>query len=154
MSREEEDRFETLADRVLRLELLVLRLVGEKADETDAEFIEMKPGGEFSADYDSNTRTTSFSVLRDDRTVILKVSTVVDDKDQKGHEESSIVYGIYGPSLKRVRAGWRGERAYDTSERTVSNATVEDLIAALQWLIGKAEMPPKAVASDGGAEKA
>ena len=153
MTREDEARFAALTARVTLLELLVARLsrASREPDKesscAEAEIIEMKPGGEFSVDYDPDTRTTTLSVRRADRDLDLEIRTVV-DKDQKGREESTLVYGLYGPSLKRAHAGWRGELANDSVKRSVSNATVEELIIALQWLLGNGEMSPSAVPAD------
>ena len=156
MTREDEARFEALAARVTLLELLLARLSragrehNEGSHSVEDEVVEMQPGGAFSVDYDPDTRTTTLSARRDDRDIDLKVRTVVDE-DRKGRQESTIVYGLYGPSLKRVHAGWRGVLANDTVERRVSNATVEELIIALQWLLGNGEMSPSA-APDGDVE--
>lgn len=150
MTREDEARFEALTARITVLELLIARLsrAGRAHDEgpdgVEDEIIAMKPDGEFSVNYDPDTRTTTLSVRRDDRDIDLEIRTVVDE-DQKGREESTIVYGLYGPSLKRVHAGWRGDLANDSVQRSVSNATAEELIIALQWLLGKGEMSPSAV---------
>lgn len=153
MTREDEDRFEALAARVTLLEILIASLSragrepSEGSHRVEDEVVEMQPGGEFSVDYDPETRTTTLSVRRDDRDIDLEIRTVV-GKDQKGREESTIVYGLYGPSLKRAHAGWRGEFANDSVKRSVSNATVEELIIALQWLLGNGAMSPSAVPAD------
>jgi hypothetical protein len=111
--------------------------------------------GEFLVDYDVNTDTTLFNVMRGDRSVTLYVHPIVDADQHLIRTESSITYGLYGPSLKRVRDGFRGELACDTSERVLPNATVEDLIVALQWLVGKGALAPEArekAADDEGKE--
>ena len=153
MTREDEARFEALAARVTLLEILIASLSragrehSEGSHRVEDEVVEMQPGGEFLVDYDPDTRTTTLSAIRDDRDVHLEIRTVVDE-DKKGRQESTIVYGLYGPSLKRVHAGWRGQLANDTVERRVSNATVEELIIALQWLLGNGAMSPSAVPAD------
>jgi hypothetical protein len=94
--------------------------------------------GDFMVDYDTRERVTSLCASRGDRSVSLDVRTVVDENQRVVHYDSSVAYGLYGPSLKRIRDGFRGELACDTSERVVQNATAEDLIVALRWLVGEA----------------
>lgn len=98
--------------------------------------------GEFVVDYNVDTDVTSLFASRGDRCVTLEVWHVEDDAHHVLSIESAVSYGLYGPSMERLRMGFRGEDAYDTSECKLPDAKVEDLIVALQWLVGSGEMPP------------
>ena len=65
-----------------------------------------------------------------------EIKPVLDGDRLTGHE-TSVVYGVFMHSVERRRAGYTGILAGDTHERTVVNGTVEDVITALQWLVGK-----------------
>lgn len=111
-----------------------------------------KPKSDFSVDYEEDSNTTVLYTLREDRYLSLRVRVIrgepLPNVDVDGEpvwealgEETSIVYGLVAPSLDRVRAGWSGPAADDVIECTIADATVEDVIAALQWVIGERPTP-------------
>ena len=100
----------------------------------------------FSIDFDiadGGAPTANLFVMRGDRSVLLEVLGVVDAHRRVVRFENTVTCSVAIPSLDRVRQGYRGELANSSSEEIVSDAGVEDLGAALQWLAGKEEHPPK-----------
>jgi hypothetical protein len=93
--------------------------------------------GDYFVDYDDETNTTTVTAFRDERSVSLHVRPFLDSSQQVTGHDASIVLGVFMPSVARRRAGHTGILAGDTQERVVNEAKVEDLIAALEWLVGK-----------------
>jgi hypothetical protein len=102
--------------------------------------------GDFMVDYEEDSKTTVITAFRGDRSIAVEIRPIMDTKEQDqatGHE-TTVLYGVYGPSLTRRHEGYTGEAAKDTVERGVSDAKVEDLITALLWLVGRGEMAANA----------
>lgn len=125
-------------------ELLARGPVNETDGADDTMFNKNNVEAEFKIDFEyDDVPTAALFVMRGDRSVLLEVKTFVNDDRCILRYENSVTYSVATPSLERFRVGFRGELANDSSERVVLNATVEDLIVALQWLVGKETTPTK-----------
>jgi hypothetical protein len=136
-SRDDDITIARLQARIERLESIFTQLQEQETRKYGGGY-EVRASPEFMIDFqDDGAPTWALFVMRDERSVLLEVRGIVNDDRQIIGHDNSITYSVATPSLDRHRAGYRGELANDSSERIVESATVEDLITALQWLVGK-----------------
>jgi hypothetical protein len=87
---------------------------------------------EFVADYDPEENATVVFAESGGRYVELHFISAL------GPQPCRIERGMTGPTIERLRAGWRGTGATDcTLLDARDNASVEDIIEALRWMIEK-----------------
>ena len=153
---DEENQLQLLGDRIARLEKDFAWATSEidrlrKYEELVNKAVEHLPedpplpvefDGDFLVDYDRDMKTMHLFISRDDRSITLDVRDRVDLEQQIHHVESSITCALHIPSLKRNSAFEGGAPSEDVYEHIVANtdATAEDLIVALRWLVGEEEI--------------
>jgi hypothetical protein len=102
--------------------------------------------GTFTVDYEEETDSTVLFTSHDDRNISIYIKNIYGDvvtPDPEGGGdyrnvvgyETTIEYGVEVASITRYHS--HGDPTDFLTERVVDNATVEDVIAALQWVIGK-----------------